>query len=155
MVASAAVYAVMARSMARELLPDELGGVLVDAMANHLRYHLYDLDLSQNKREERIVVFTTNYKDRLGPALLRSGRMDTHVYMGYCGWEAFKTLAKNYFLVDDHSLFPKIQALLSEVEVTPAVVAEMLLRSEDADVALRGLVELLRDQKKPGGREEK
>ena len=97
--------------------------------------------------EERIIVFTTNYKDRLDPALLRPGRMDMHVYMGFCGWEAFKTLAKNYFLVDDHPLFPEIQALLAAVEVTPAEVSEMLLRSEDADVALQGLTEFLQEKK--------
>ncbi|PAN14189.1 hypothetical protein PAHAL_2G390100 [Panicum hallii] len=97
--------------------------------------------------EERIIVFTTNYKDRLDPALLRPGRMDMHVYMGYCGWEAFRTLARNYFLVDDHELFPEIQALLAEVEVTPAAVSEMLLRSDDAGVALRGLKEFLEEKK--------
>ncbi|CAD6217883.1 unnamed protein product [Miscanthus lutarioriparius] len=79
--------------------------------------------------EERIIIFTTNYKDRLDRALLRPGRMDMHVYMGYCGWEAFKTLAHNYFLIDDHPLFPEIQELLSAVEVTPAEVSEMLLRN--------------------------
>ncbi|CAL5072452.1 unnamed protein product [Urochloa decumbens] len=98
--------------------------------------------------EERIIVFTTNYKDRLDPALLRPGRMDMHVYMGYCGWEAFKTLARNYFRIDDHALFPEIQGLLAEVEVTPAAVSEMLLRSDDPGVALRGLKELLEDKKK-------
>ncbi|CAO1941837.1 unnamed protein product [Urochloa humidicola] len=97
--------------------------------------------------EQRIIVFTTNYKDRLDPALLRPGRMDMHIYMGYCCWDAFKTLARNYFLIDDHALFPEIQKLLTEVEVTPAEVSEMLLRSEDADVALRGLVEFLQDKK--------
>ncbi|KAK3125167.1 hypothetical protein QOZ80_7BG0601160 [Eleusine coracana subsp. coracana] len=100
--------------------------------------------------EERIIIFTTNYKDRLDPALLRSGRMDMHIYMGYCGWEAFKTLAKNYFLLNDHPLFPEIQDLLAEVEVTPATVSEMLLRSEDAGVALQGFVEFLQDMKKQG-----
>ena len=98
--------------------------------------------------EERIIVFTTNYKERLDPALLRPGRMDMHVYMGYCGWEAFKTLAHNYFLVDDHPLFPEIQELLSQVEVTPAAVTEMLLRSNNADVALRGLMEFLEEKNK-------
>ncbi|KAG0545131.1 hypothetical protein BDA96_02G335300 [Sorghum bicolor] len=97
--------------------------------------------------EERIIVFTTNYKDRLDPALLRPGRMDMHVYMGYCGWEAFKTLARNYFLVDDHVLFPEMQELLSAVEVTPAEVSEMMLRSEDVDVALQGLKEFLEEKK--------
>ena len=71
-----------------------------------------------------------------------------HIYMGYCGWEAFKTLAHNYFLVDDHPLFPEIQELLSQVEVTPAAVTEMLLRSNNADVALRGLMEFLEEKNK-------
>ncbi|CAL5086428.1 unnamed protein product [Urochloa decumbens] len=105
--------------------------------------------------EERIIVFTTNYKERLDPALLRPGRMDMHIYMGHCCWEAFKTLAKNYFLVDDHELFPEIQELLSAVDVTPAEASEMLLRSEDADIALRGLVEFLQDKKKQGKRRSK
>ncbi|CAM0906074.1 unnamed protein product [Alopecurus aequalis] len=97
--------------------------------------------------EERIIIFTTNYKDRLDPALLRPGRMDMHVHMGYCCWEAFKTLARNYFLVDDHPLFQGIQGLLAEVEMTPAEVSEMLLRDEDVDVALLGLVESLTAKK--------
>ncbi|KAL6657948.1 hypothetical protein ACP70R_005728 [Stipagrostis hirtigluma subsp. patula] len=98
--------------------------------------------------EQRIIVFTTNYKDRLDPALLRPGRMDMHIYMGYCGWEAFKTLARNYFLVDDHALFPEIQELLLAVDVTPAEVSEMLLRSEDADVALRVLSDFLHEKRR-------
>ncbi|KAE8818849.1 AAA-ATPase [Hordeum vulgare] len=97
--------------------------------------------------EERLIVFTTNYKDRLDPALLRPGRMDMHVYMGYCCWEAFKTLARNYFLVDDHPLFPEIQELLMAVQVTPAEVSEMLLRTNEPDVALRGLTEFLKEKK--------
>ncbi|KAL6657951.1 hypothetical protein ACP70R_005731 [Stipagrostis hirtigluma subsp. patula] len=105
--------------------------------------------------EQRILVFTTNYKDRLDPALLRPGRMDMHIHMGYCGWEAFKTLAKNYHLVDDHALFPEIQELLAEVEVTAAEVTEMLLRSEDAAVALQGFVEFLQAKKKRGNLQEK
>ncbi|GJN32471.1 hypothetical protein PR202_gb20985 [Eleusine coracana subsp. coracana] len=100
--------------------------------------------------EERIIVFTTNYKDRLDPALLRPGRMDMHIYMGYCGWEAFKTLANNYFLLDDHPMFQEIRHLLDKVEATPAEVSEMLLRSEDADVALQGFVEFLQDKNKGG-----
>ena len=57
--------------------------------------------------------------------------------------EAFRTLARNHFLADDHARFPEIQELLSGVEVTPAEVSEMLLRSEDVDVALRELAEFL------------
>ncbi|XP_003560146.2 AAA-ATPase At3g50940 [Brachypodium distachyon] len=97
--------------------------------------------------EERIIVFTTNYKDRLDPALLRPGRMDMHVYMGHCGWDAFKMLARNYHLVDEHALFPEIQELLAVVEVTPAEVSEMLLRSEDVDAAMRLLTEFLQQRR--------
>ncbi|CAM0906089.1 unnamed protein product [Alopecurus aequalis] len=104
--------------------------------------------------EERIIVFTTNYKDRLDPALLRPGRMDMYIYMGFCCWEAFKTLARNYHLVDDHVLFPEIQELLAAVEVTPAEVSEMLLRSEDADAALRVLTEFLQDKKRKARKEQ-
>ncbi|KAH7651027.1 P-loop containing nucleoside triphosphate hydrolase protein [Dioscorea alata] len=93
--------------------------------------------------EEKIIVFTTNYKERLDPALLRPGRMDMHIYMGYCSPCAFRTFALNYHNVDDHPLFEEIEALLKDTEVTPATVAEELMRSVDANVALQGLLQFL------------
>uniref|UniRef100_J3N7Q9 Uncharacterized protein n=1 Tax=Oryza brachyantha TaxID=4533 RepID=J3N7Q9_ORYBR len=35
---------------------------------------------------------------RINPMLLWPGRMDMHVYMGYCGWDTFKTLVHSYFV---------------------------------------------------------
>lgn len=96
---------------------------------------------------ERILIFTTNHKDRLDQALLRPGRMDMHVYMGYCGFVAFRELAANYHGVHDHPLFPEIEALLREVEVAPAEVAERLLATDDADAAVQMAAKLLRDRK--------
>ncbi|KAJ0985819.1 hypothetical protein J5N97_004175 [Dioscorea zingiberensis] len=108
--------------------------------------------------EERIIVFTTNYKDRLDPALLRPGRMDMHIHMGYCTPAAFRILASNYHAVEEHPLFKEIEALIRDLEVTPAAIAEELMRSDDIDVALQGLVESLQHMKlqvnneiKPGG----
>ena len=69
-----------------------------------------------------------------------------------CASTSRYVLARNYFLVDDHELFPEIQALLAEVEVAPAAVSEMLLRSDDAGVALRGLKEFLEDKKQQAGK---
>ncbi|KAL6656638.1 hypothetical protein ACP70R_004418 [Stipagrostis hirtigluma subsp. patula] len=124
------------------------GGITLSGLLNFID------GLWSTTGEERVIVFTTNYKDRLDPALLRPGRMDMHVYMGYCCWEAFRTLARNYFLVDDHAVFPEIQELLAEVEVTPAEVSEMLLRSEDAGVAFQGFIEFLKGKKKKQGMHE-
>ncbi|XP_077234552.1 AAA-ATPase At3g50940-like [Tasmannia lanceolata] len=94
--------------------------------------------------DERIIIFTTNHKDRLDPALLRPGRMDMHIHMSYCTPCGFKILASNYLGIDDHNLFEEIQGLIQEMEVTPAQVAEILMKSDDPELALGGLVEFLR-----------
>jgi ATP-dependent 26S proteasome regulatory subunit len=98
---------------------------------------------------ERILIFTTNHMDRLDPALIRPGRMDKHIHMGYCGFGAFKELAAIYHGVVDghHPLFPEIEALLREVDVAPAELAEKLLATDDADAALETAAKLLRDRK--------
>nr|CAD1823964.1 unnamed protein product [Ananas comosus var. bracteatus] len=104
--------------------------------------------------EERIIVFTTNYKERLDPALLRPGRMDMQIHMSYCGVDAFRALASNYHAINDHELFPEIEGLIREVEVTPAAVAEELMRSDDTDAALQGLLNFLKAKRK-GNNEDK
>ncbi|KAJ0261109.1 AAA-type ATPase [Hirschfeldia incana] len=97
--------------------------------------------------DERIIIFTTNHKDKLDPALLRPGRMDMHIYMGHCTFQGFKTLASNYLGLNDttmpHRLYPDIERLMDGEVITPAQVAEELMKNEDADVALEGLVNVL------------
>ncbi|KAJ6845508.1 AAA-ATPase-like [Iris pallida] len=93
--------------------------------------------------DERIIVFTTNHKDRLDPALLRPGRMDMHIRMSYCTPSGFRVLAANYHLIDDHRLFGEVDRLITEKNVTPARIAEELMKSDDAEVALQGLVAAL------------
>ncbi|KAJ6960571.1 hypothetical protein NC653_038563 [Populus alba x Populus x berolinensis] len=66
---------------------------------------------------EGIIVFTTNYVDRLDPALIRRGRMDKSIEMSYCRFEAFKVLAKNYLELESHELFGKIEELLGKTNL--------------------------------------
>ncbi|OEL33275.1 AAA-ATPase ASD, mitochondrial [Dichanthelium oligosanthes] len=99
---------------------------------------------------ERIIIFTTNHKDKLDPALIRRGRMDMHIEMSYCCFEGFKVLAKNYLGVVDHELFGEIRRLLEEVNMTPADVAENLMprsKKKDVDACLGKLVKVLKEAK--------
>ncbi|KAI5001270.1 hypothetical protein ZWY2020_025920, partial [Hordeum vulgare] len=84
---------------------------------------------------ERIIIFTTNHKEKLDPALIRRGRMDKHIEMSYCRFESFKVLAKN------------------NLDIRPtADVAENLMpmskkKKRDPDVCLAGLIEVLKQAK--------
>ncbi|KAJ7974469.1 AAA-ATPase [Quillaja saponaria] len=95
---------------------------------------------------EKLVVFTTNYVEKLDPALIRKGRMDKHVEFSYCNFEAFKVLAKNYLKLESHPLFATICELLVETKMTPADVAEHLMprnASGDTEIQLKSLIEAL------------
>ena len=100
--------------------------------------------------DERIIVFTTNHKDRLDPALMRPGRMDMHINMSYCTAGGFNILASNYLGIhrsNRHRLCGEIEGLIESSEVTPAEVAEELMKIDDVDLALEGLVSLLKRKK--------
>ncbi|CAI9276514.1 unnamed protein product [Lactuca saligna] len=98
--------------------------------------------------DERIIIFTTNHKERLDPALLRPGRMDVHIHMSYLTTEGFKTLAANYLNIHDHHWrFREIKELINDTKVTPAEVAEELMKSDNSEVVLEGLVNFLKRKK--------
>ncbi|KAH7566364.1 hypothetical protein JRO89_XS08G0144600 [Xanthoceras sorbifolium] len=145
---------------------------LIAAMANYLNFDVYDLELTELRcnselrtvtlsgflnfidglwsscGDERIIIFTTNHKDKLDPALLRPGRMDFHVHMSYCTPSGFKVLASNYLGIQDHLLFPEIEELIRTTQVTPAEVAERLMRNDDPETVLKEVIEFLEVKKK-------
>ncbi|CAL9248243.1 unnamed protein product [Arabidopsis halleri] len=101
--------------------------------------------------QERIIVFTTNHLAKLDPALIRRGRMDMHIELSYCTFEAFKILAKNYLDIDSHPLFKTIESLMKDTTIAPADVAENLMKKNreiDVDGSLNDLVQSLERRKK-------
>ncbi|KAF3444738.1 hypothetical protein FNV43_RR14431 [Rhamnella rubrinervis] len=99
---------------------------------------------------ERIIVFTTNYMEKLDPALIRKGRMDKHIELSFCNFEAFKVLAKNYLKLESHHSFSTISRLLEETNITPADVAEHLMPKTlpgDAETSLKTLIQALEQAK--------
>uniref|UniRef100_A0A5B7B9Q7 AAA+ ATPase domain-containing protein n=1 Tax=Davidia involucrata TaxID=16924 RepID=A0A5B7B9Q7_DAVIN len=98
--------------------------------------------------DERIIVFTTNHREKLDHALLRPGRMDVHVHMSYCTPCGFRLLAANYLGIKDHDLFGEAEDLIQSTEVTPAEVAEQLLKNDEPDITLSGLVDFLNVKRK-------
>ncbi|CAF1715642.1 unnamed protein product [Brassica oleracea] len=77
--------------------------------------------------------------------------------MSYCGFEAFKVLAKNYLDVVESELFDEIKRLLEveEIKMTPADVGENLLpksEGEEGETCLRRLIEALKEEKEEAKR---
>ncbi|KAG9439264.1 hypothetical protein H6P81_019429 [Aristolochia fimbriata] len=98
--------------------------------------------------DERLIIFTTNERDKLDTALQRPGRMDMHIHMSYCTLSVFQALASKYLGIQEHPCFEQVGALIQKVNVTPAEVAEELLRyNKDAEAALRGVILFLEARK--------
>ena len=105
--------------------------------------------------DERIIIFTTNHKEKLDPALLRPGRMDVHIHMSYCTPCGFRLLASNYLGLKDHLLFKDIEELIRFAKITPAEVAEQFLKQNEPDASLKGLMEFLHALKRKESEEAK
>ncbi|KAL8542993.1 hypothetical protein ACS0TY_003760 [Phlomoides rotata] len=104
--------------------------------------------------DERIIIFTTNHKEKLDPALLRPGRMDVHIHMSYCTPCGLRMLVRNYLDITEHPLVYEAEELISSTKVTPAEVGEQLLKSDDPLSALQGLIKFLEDKKECDQRDE-
>jgi chaperone BCS1 len=93
---------------------------------------------------ERIFVFTTNHIEKLDPALLRSGRMDMHIFMSYCSFPALKILLKNYLgfqgdeeldRLSDSDTMRGLEDWVDAAEITPADVSEVLIKNRRSSKA--------------------
>ncbi|KAL6977734.1 hypothetical protein U1Q18_026522 [Sarracenia purpurea var. burkii] len=98
---------------------------------------------------EKIFVFTTNHIEKLDPALLRSGRMDMHIFMSYCSYPALKILLKNYLGYEngdlDEAVLKEFEEVIGEAKMTPADISEVLIKNRrDREKAVCQLLDELK-----------
>ncbi|KAI8533822.1 hypothetical protein RHMOL_Rhmol10G0039600 [Rhododendron molle] len=82
--------------------------------------------------------------------MIRRGRMDKHIELSYCCFEAFKVLARNYLDLESHHLYETIGKLLEETKMSLVDVAENLMPKfgdEDANACLVNLIKAIEKAK--------
>nr|CAD1823897.1 unnamed protein product [Ananas comosus var. bracteatus] len=148
---------------------------LIAAMANYLKFDTYDLELTEvgwNGALRRLLTTVANrsilvIKDMDCAIDLQQRECSEDLYGSKSekvtlsgllnfvdglwstrGRSGSLVLATNYHAIEDHVLFPEIEGLISEVEVTPAEVAEVLMRSDEADIALQELIDFLKAKRR-------
>ncbi|KAJ6914185.1 mitochondrial chaperone BCS1-B [Populus alba x Populus x berolinensis] len=145
---------------------------MIAAMANYLGYDIYDLELTESYCDPEmrsgsgvstgdeggnsitlsgLLNFTANHIDKLDPALLRSGRMDMHVFMSYCSFPALRILLKNYLGNAesdlDEGVLKELEEVIDKAEMTPADISELLIKNRrNKDRAVIELLEALKNK---------
>ncbi|XP_011568756.3 mitochondrial chaperone BCS1 [Plutella xylostella] len=90
--------------------------------------------------EARIVFMTTNYLDRLDPALIRPGRVDMKEYVGYCDQEQIELMYLRFYKGEQAAENAKVFAervLSTKKNVSPAQIQGYFMfhkHSEQKDV---------------------
>lgn len=85
-----------------------------------------------------VTIMTTNHKDRLDPALIRPGRADVHIELGYLTDEQFAKMCERFF--ERRVDMPSVENL----QITPSEVVEIFKNNfhhiEGAEVALKQFI---------------
>lgn len=80
---------------------------------------------------ERIVIITTNHVDRLDSALLRPGRIDVNIELGYVTHEVFKEMMNRFY---PEFLFSKKFKI--KEKITPAEIENVVISNKDNPIAV-------------------
>ncbi|XP_037959496.1 mitochondrial chaperone BCS1 [Teleopsis dalmanni] len=89
--------------------------------------------------EARIVFMTTNYIERLDPALIRPGRVDVKEYVGYCGDYQLEEMFKRFYRQNDNQKIPMATEFSKRVltdgrSVSPAQIQGFFMRHKTSSV---------------------
>jgi len=94
----------------------------------------------------RLTFLTTNYPERLDPALIRPGRVDIRIHVGYCSTTQIKKLFKNFYQEatdkDAENFSESIQRKKC-TNISPAQIqAFLLLHRDDMNKAIKEASEI-------------
>jgi chaperone BCS1 len=87
-------------------------------------------------QEGRIIVLTTNHRERLDPALIRPGRIDVAVELGNATADQVRRLFLRFF-PQDQAMAEALAASYPDGRLSPAQVQQSLLAADDAADARR------------------
>jgi hypothetical protein len=82
----------------------------------------------------RIVIMTTNHPELLDPALIRPGRIDKKIMLGYMNWADMVEMVELYFqtiLDDEHA--DRLRRIASALSLTPAELEQLAAENEDVE----------------------
>ncbi len=97
-------------------------------------------------QEGRIVVLTTNHRERLDPALIRPGRIDVAVELGNATADQVRRLFLRFFPQGEAQAQAALQGYAERL-LSPAQVQQALLGATDAPDAARRLQETIAERK--------
>jgi mitochondrial chaperone BCS1 len=92
-------------------------------------------------QEGRIVVLTTNHRERLDPALIRPGRIDKQLELGNASAQQAAELLLRFY-PQDHALAAQLQReyALRGLQLSPARIQQALISAESADASVAMLL---------------
>lgn len=104
----------------------------------NMAYLLQKLDGLESS-DNRCIVATTNYPEKLNSALIRPGRFDIKICLGHCTHNMYKEILSNFYH-NDKSVSEKMDKFVfPEKKITPLQLINMAIQYKNVDELLENI----------------